>query len=454
MRAASSGKPGFGGQGLGWLGIVRLGLVQAALGSIVVLTTSTLNRVMVVELSLAAVIPGLLVGVHYGVQAARPLWGHGSDRGGRRTPWIAGGMALLALAGTGAAVATSLMAQSLAVGVGLAVLDFVLIGAGVGAAGTSLLALLASGVAPERRPAAATIAWLMMIAGIVVTSVVSGSFLAPFSMGRLVAVTAATGLCAFAVTLLAVWGVERSVANGRQTAGLVKPSFRESLRCAWRDPQARLFTIFVFVSMLGYSMQDLILEPYAGLVFGMSPGETTKLSGLQNGGVFSGMALVGIAGSLLSPRFPAILKLFTLGGCLFSAAALAALGWSAGQPSGWPLSANVAALGFGNGIFAVAAIGSMMALAGAAGPERVGLRMGLWGAAQGIAFGLGGFAGAVAVDALRLSGAPVEAAYGAVFLLEAAVFVAAALVAARIAVVRAAPRNEEARFPVGLQAAE
>ncbi len=76
--------------------------MQTALGAIVVLTTSTLNRVMVVELGLAAVIPGALVGLHYGVQITRPLWGHGSDSGGRRTPWIVGGMALLALAGVGA----------------------------------------------------------------------------------------------------------------------------------------------------------------------------------------------------------------------------------------------------------------------------------------------------------------------------------------------------------------
>ncbi len=64
---------------LGWVALVRLGLAQAALGSIVVLTTSTLNRIMVVELGLAAVIPGVLVGLHYGVQITRPLWGHGSD---------------------------------------------------------------------------------------------------------------------------------------------------------------------------------------------------------------------------------------------------------------------------------------------------------------------------------------------------------------------------------------
>ena len=71
---------------LGWLGILRLGLVQTALGAIVVLTTSTLNRVMVVELALPAMLPGALVALHYGLQFLRPRWGHGSDSGGRRTP--------------------------------------------------------------------------------------------------------------------------------------------------------------------------------------------------------------------------------------------------------------------------------------------------------------------------------------------------------------------------------
>ena len=78
---------------------MRLGLVQMALGSIVVLTTSTLNRVMVVELALPAVLPGLLVAFHYGVQISRPSWGYASDRGGNRTRWIVGGMVVLAIGG-------------------------------------------------------------------------------------------------------------------------------------------------------------------------------------------------------------------------------------------------------------------------------------------------------------------------------------------------------------------
>ena len=66
---------------LGWLAIVRLGLVQMALGAIVVLTTSTLNRLMVVELALPAVLPGMLVALHYGIQITRPNWGFLSDKG-------------------------------------------------------------------------------------------------------------------------------------------------------------------------------------------------------------------------------------------------------------------------------------------------------------------------------------------------------------------------------------
>lgn len=440
---------------LGWIGILRLGLVQASLGSIVVLTTSMLNRIMVVELGLAALVPGALVGLHYGVQIARPLWGHGSDNGGRRTPWILGGVALLAIAGIGAAMGTALMAENLAVGLALAIIDFILIGVGIGAAGTSLLALLASSVAPERRPAAATVVWLMMIFGIAVTAVVSGHFLDPFSMTRLVGVTMVTGLGAVVLTLVAVFGVEKARSPACNEPVRAKVHFRASLTDAWRDPKARLFTIFVFVSMFAYSMQDLILEPFAGIVFGLTPGQTTSMSGLQNGGVFVGMGLVGITGTLVARRLPNILKIFTTGGCLLSALALAGIALSAAAPD-WPLAVNIFALGFANGMFAVAAIATMMALAGAAGGDRAGLRMGLWGGAQAVAFGMGGVMGTVVVDVMGLIQDSIPSAYASAFLLEACLFVVAAAIALRINSVSRSERGtaEDESVPIGLQPAE
>ena len=158
------------GRTLGWAGIFRLALVQTALGSIIVLTTSTMNRVMVVELALPALVPGVLVALHHLVQLLRPRFGHGSDVGGRRTPWIIGGMATLAAGGVAAAVATAWMATDRFAGTLLGIAAFVAIGVGAGAAGTSLLVLMAKRVDPAKRAAAATIAWVMMIAGFIVTA--------------------------------------------------------------------------------------------------------------------------------------------------------------------------------------------------------------------------------------------------------------------------------------------
>lgn len=195
-------------QPLSWIGIVRLGLVQFALGAIVVLTTSTLNRVMVVELALPATLPGFLVGIHYAMQVFRPRLGHGSDLGGRRAPWIIGGMAVLAAGGVLAASATVLMATELLAGVALAIAAFVMIGIGVGAAGTSLLVLLAKRTSPERRSAAASITWIMTIAGFIVTTAAAGRALDPFSGARLVAVSSVVSMIAMILTLAGVWNVE------------------------------------------------------------------------------------------------------------------------------------------------------------------------------------------------------------------------------------------------------
>lgn len=425
--------------GLGWLAIARLGLVQAALGAIVVLTTSTLNRVMVVELALPAMLPGVLVAWHYALQVLRPRWGHGTDGGRRRTPWIIAGMAALALGGLGAALSVHLMTSHVPAGIVGAILSFTLIGGGVGAAGTSLLVLLASEVDEKRRAPAATMVWITMIIGFIVTAGLASHFLHPFSTWRLVMVAAAICGAAFLMTVVAVWGVERGGTVAPAQRDEAKPPFRTVLSEVWADRTARGFAVFIFVSMLAYSAQDLILEPFAGLVFGLSPAETTAMSGLQNSGVLLGMLLVGGAAALV----PWLLSLrgWTVLGCLGSALALVGLVAAAKLGPGWPLKPTVFALGFCNGVFAVAAIGAMFGMA-KAGASREGVRMGLFGASQAIAFGIGGFAGTVLADAAGwLTGSPAMA-YAAVFAVEAALFVMAAALA--VAAVRGREITEQA----------
>ena len=429
--------------GLGWLGILRLGLVQTCLGAIVVLTTSTLNRIMVVELALPAVLPGLLVGMHHAVQISRPHFGHGSDVGGRTSRLILGGMSLLAVGGVAAACGTALAGQWLKAGIALCFVSFFAIGLGASAAGTSLLVTLAKHVAPERKAAAATIVWIMMIAGFAVTAGVAGHFLDPYSPRRLVAVTLSVSVLAVAVTAIALFRLEPPSRPGTAAgAGGAGPGrFGAAVRAVWQESETRLFTIFVFTSMLAYSFQDLILEPFAGMVFAMTPGQSTQLAGVQHGGVLLGMLVVAASSSLVRSGNAALLRAFTVGGCLASAAALGgiALGGLAG--SDWPLSLNVFLLGMANGIFAVGAIASMMTLAGEGGVHHEGLRMGLWGAAQAIGFALGGFLGTISIDFSRwLLGEP-ALAYATVFTLEAAIFVLAAALGARVRQLRDTTRD-------------
>ncbi len=410
---------------LTWFQIVRLGLVQMALGAIVVLTTSTLNRLMVVEFALPAVLPGALVGLHYGIQMTRPKWGFISDKGGNRTQWIIGGMAVLALGGLLAAYAVTLFAASYALALTLSLVAYAAIGLGVGASGTSLLALLATTTAPHRRAAAATITWLMMIFGIALTAGLAGSFLDPYSPARLMSVVAVVITAAMLLTLLATGRIEQGLIV---TAQEPPTPFMEGLREIWGEPRARNFTLFVFLSMNAYFMQELILEPYAGLVFNFTPGQSTQLSGAQNGGVFIGMLTVGIMATGLKKGS---LRLWVTAGCLGSAAVLGLIALNGTGVAFASLMPLVTLLGFFNGMFAVAAIGSMMALASDGRTRREGTRMGLWGAAQAIAAGFGGLTGAAAVDLLRIT-LPDGAAFGAVFTFEAALFVAAAVMALRI----------------------
>lgn len=423
---------------LGWIGIIRLGLVQTALGAVVVLTTSTLNRVMVVELALPALLPGLLVALHYAVQVTRPHMGHGSDAGGRRTPWILGGMTALSTGGVLAAVATVWMGTQRGAALALATFAFLLIGLGVSASGTSLLALLAKRVPATRRGPAATVVWLMMIMGFAVTAGVAGHLLDPYSPERLLTISAVVSIASMGLSALALWGLEPqgSMAGGVEapsalsveTAPVGASGFRAALRGVWAEPAARRFTFFVFLSMLAYSSQDLILEPFAGLVFGYTPGESTALSGVQHAGVLVGMVCVALCTGL-GPAWMRHLGAWSVLGCVLSALALAALSAAAWWGPPWPLRWIVAAMGAANGMFSIAAIASMMQLAGQGREGREGTRVGLWGASQAIAFGVGGVGGAAASDLARLILSDASAAYAWVFAGESMLFVGSAVLA-------------------------
>lgn len=417
--------------GMSWWQLTRLGFVQAAIGAVVVLLTTTINRVIVVELGLPALIPGLLVALHFAVQLyLRPRLGHDSDAHGRRTPWILGGMLVCALGGLGVAASIPVMARHAALGVALAALASMLLGAGVSASGTPLLALMSERAKPSQRAGAAAITWILMIVGIIITAATSGQLLDPFSFERLIAVSGGIGAAGFVVSWLATLGVERGPrpVMPAATPAPGEGTFLVTFRTVWREPAARLFSGFIFLAMFAYSAQDLILEPFAGIAFGMTPGESTKLSGTHHGGVLAGM----IVAALIATR-TGQLRHWAAAGCAASALAYLAMVLSPGLASREVFQLIVVVLGLSNGVFAIGAIGSMMALTGDKTDGRAGLRLGVFGAAQALAYAIGTMSGAAGVDFARAVLESPLRGYLAVFGVQAALFGASAWLALRSA---------------------
>ncbi|PQM57048.1 MAG: MFS transporter [Rhodobacteraceae bacterium] len=429
-----------------WLSIIRLGLVQMALGSIIAIAASTFNRVMVVELSLLQVVPGLLLALHYFVQITRPNWGFLSDRGGNRTFWIMTGICILGIGSILACFGIKYFPSNYYIGSIISIIAYCLIGLGVGASGTSLLALIATNTRDNRKAAAATITWIMMIFGAAITAIIVGKIIDPYSITKLIKIVTFLSIFWFMVSGIALYKMENKGPNKINieiAATQTKDSFLTGLKQVLSEKNTRWFTIFVFLSMTAYFMQEPILEPYAGIVFQFTVGESTQLTGYHQGGILLGMLLVGI---LVSGLKFGSLRFWVLFGCAGSGLTLiliALLGQTMAGKHG--LMISIALLGFFNGNFAVGAIGSMMQLAGIGRENRVGTRMGLWGAGQAIAAGNAMIFSTLFVDILQKITKNAASSYGIIFIIEGILFLAAAMLATKLI----ARPNETSEFSCG-----
>ncbi|MGX9355961.1 BCD family MFS transporter [Roseobacteraceae bacterium S113] len=401
---------------LSWVHIVRLCLANAAIGGMAALPVNLFNRLMTVELALPALLPGALVALHYAVQISRPVWGHRSDAKGGRTPFVIGGVAVV---GLGLILAAWGIAFAPSAGVALIVwvIAYALIGFGIGAAGTSFLALLATAAPDKSKGAAATIAWLMLIAGAIAASIGTGIALKPYSPERLMLVVPCVAAVALVLSAVAVWRVEQRLGSVPQPS---ETALGPAIRATMADPAARAFTGFVFLSILAFYLSELVLEPFAGHIHNLTPDASTRLSGGKDGAALMGMLA---AGALSTFRLGS-LRFWSVTGCVISAIGLVGLGF------GGTLVPFTIILGLGNGLFVVGAIGSMMRLA-AAERGATGTRMGVFGAAQAIAAGLAGLLATGTLDLARVVMSDATA-YAVVFGLEAVLFLAAALVALRL----------------------
>lgn len=372
--------------------LLRLSLFQCTVGMAMVLVIGTLNRVMIVELGVASWLVALMLALPLGVAPFRALIGHRSDThrsvlGWRRVPYIwmgtmlqFGGLAIMPFALillSGDSRAPHWVGQA---GAGLA---FLLVGAGMQTTQTAGLALATDLAAPETRPRVVALMYGMLLLGMVGGGLCFGLLLRHFSPLRLIQVVQGAALTTICVNLFALWKQE-----GRRGLVTLPPSqgFTESWQAFIARDRGRRFLWTVGLGTAAFNMQDVVLEPYGGMVLHLPVAATTALTALLAIGALTAFASgTRILKNGINP--------YRLMGAslLLGIAAFVAIIFAAPLDSPALFRTGVTLIGFSGGLFGVTTLVVAMNRDSAAAN---GLALGVWGAVQatsaGLAIAMGG----------------------------------------------------------------
>ncbi|WP_424974637.1 PucC family protein [Dinoroseobacter sp. S124A] len=373
--------------------LLRLSLFQVSVGMATVMLLGTLNRVMIVELSVPAMLVAIMIAIPVLVAPFRAILGFRSDThksaiGWKRVPymwfgtlWQFGGLAvmpscLLVLGG-------DVYIEIPFAGEVLAALAFLMTGLGLHMTQTAGLALASDRATDETRPRVVALLYVMFLVGMGVSAVVIGWLLRDFTPIKLIQVVQATAGATLILNLIALWKQEIVVPLSAAERAEPRPSFR----AAWDDfaagGRAGRLLVVVFLGTLGFNMQDVLLEPYGGEILGLSVSATTFLTAMWAAG-----ALIGFA--MAARWLAAGINPFRMGGrgLLIGLLAFSAVIFAAPMNSDALFFAGAGLIGLGGGLFSVATLTAAMTLP-AEGIAGRGLALGAWGAAQATAAGVG-----------------------------------------------------------------
>jgi len=401
-----------------------------------VLTLGVINRVTIDELSVPASLAAGAIAVHQFVSPARVWFGQMSDAksisGYHRTGYVWIGSILFTIAAFLALQvvwqlgiswqATGASFQSYA-WVGVLAAAFGVYGLALSASSTPFAALLVDITDEDNRSKLVSIVWSMLMVGIIIGAITSSILLKPLeldssieqlrsSINRLfVIIPSIVVLMAIVATL----GVEKKYSRYERRSSVANREDRVTLGTAIQilrsSRQTGLFFAFVLCMTISLFMQDAILEPYGGEVFGMKISETTRLNAFFGLGTLIGIASTGF---LVVPRLgkQKTAKI----GCIGSAVCLLLIFASGFTGDPTFLMGSLLLFGLLSGILTAGVISLMLDLTVA---ETAGTFIGAWGLAQAIARGLSTVFGGAILDLGRSIFSETVFSYGLVFVTQA-----------------------------------
>lgn len=411
--------------------LLRLSLFQISVGMALAMLIGTLNRVMIVELHVPASLVAVMVSLPLLFAPFRALIGFRSDHhrshlGWRRVPYIWMGtllqfggfaimpFALLVLGGLGQASHAPAWVGHL--GAGMA---FLLVGAGLHTTQTVGLALATDLAPAQDRPKVVGLMYVMLLVGVIFSSMVFGHVLEDFSPGTLIRTVQAAAVMTISLNVIALWKQEGR-SRGRPPGEYEEdPDFLSSFKmfCSGENAVRRLWAIGL--GTMAFSMEDILLEPFGGEILGLSVAQTTYLTAFLAMGGLVGFAWASHVLSKGADPFKMASR-----GAMVGIPAFCAVIFSAPQASIPMFTIGVVFIGLGAGLFGH---GTLTATMNSAPPGQAGLALGAWGAVQastaGMAMALGGILRDLAAQFTASAGA-----YSVVYSLEIILLVLTVLI--------------------------
>lgn len=382
--------------------LLRLSLFQVSVGMALALLNGTLNRVMIVELNVPAWLVALMVALPLVFAPLRALMGFRSDThrsalGWRRVPYIwmgsllqFGGLAIMPFALivlSGDSNGPPIYGQ---VGAALA---FLLVGAGMHLTQTAGLALATDIATPESRPRVVALLYVMLLLGMLASSLVFGILLVDFKQVKLIQVIQGAAVVTMVLNMLALW--KQEARDPSRTSAVIngpRPAFKKSWNAFLQGGRASRLLVSVGLGSAAFSMQDVLLEPYGGQIMNLPVGATSALTALMAGG--------SLGAFLLASRWlhhggdPFRLAAI---GLLFGVLGFGAVIFADPFQSALLFRFGAIFIGFGGGFFSVATLTAAMSLQS---EDHNGLALGAWGAVQATASGLAIALGGVLRDVI------------------------------------------------------
>ncbi len=394
-----------------WLKRIQLGLLHTATAITLLPFTSTLNRVLIVEMGLAATVVTLLVSIPYFFAPIQVVIGSYADRnpifGLRRTPYILIGILMCVAGPLFAPEIVALVSRTgwTPLTVLLSALVFGLWGMGYNLSAVSYLSL-ASELDEEGRGRTIAIMFTMMILGIIFTSTLLSRMIPDYTVDLLTRGFWTVSAIALVMGLVGLSGVERRSAPRKHSDQ--RHTWGAMAKAIAANPHATLFFWYLVILLVALLGQDVILEAFAAQALGMRVGETTRITSIWG----TCFLITLLAAGWLQMRLGK-LRLAKTGG-LMALVGFLLLALAGELASRGIFYIGISVLGLGTGLATVTNLSLMLDMTA---PENVGLYMGAWGMANALSRLVGQMMSGVVRDSIASLAQNVVLSYVVVFVL-------------------------------------